>query len=204
MLNLMAESEPTTNDPFAHDDEPRAIDAEIIEAELAPVVESGLPRIRTAPGSVEYQFGSRKRTASVPPSYQVPRRFGTAAILGFTTLMAMMFAIVRFFGGPWWMYVFLSSLIFTTAVAQMVFRMGPRLSSAVSGSVLLPVLTIVTFAIEASKRPNPPSDFWSTLLCTTPVAAIFGALAGYLAGTLGAGVFLVLDQLDSALSRDDE
>ena len=175
-------------------------DAEIIDAEIVPAAVNGLPQIRIATGRDVSRAGLPMLS---PTSYQVPRRFGTAAILGFTTLMAMMFAAVRFFNGPWWLYMFLSSLVFTTAVSQMVFPKSPRLSSVVSGSILLPVIVVIVFAGRAFTQSHlSGNDFIGMIFLTIP-AAIFGAFVGYVAGMLAAGVFLILDRLDSLFSSDD-
>lgn len=196
----MVDNEPSPNDSTTHGQDPSVVDAEIVDVEFTPVAEYGPPPIRVTPAQVDAIVDQSTRS---PASYQVPRRFGTAAILGFTTLMAIMFAAVRFFGGPWWIYMFLFSLVFTTAVSQMVFRMGPRISSVVSGSILLPVLVVIVFVVEAFSHSNLSRVDWLEMILLAVPMAMVGALVGYLAGALGAGVFLILDRLDSLFSRDD-
>ena len=126
--------------------------------------------------------------------YSVPRRFGLATILIVTAVFAVLFSLLRLFNAPPAVYIFL--MVFTViGGAQMIFGKTPRTASAVTGGVLYVVAFIVDMTIWGDVR------FAETLFLGLSCGTVFGALLGYAAGVLIAGVFLVIDKCETWISR---
>ena len=128
-------------------------------------------------------------------TYSVPRRFGLATILIVTAVFAVVFSLLRLFNAPPAAYVFL--MVFTAVIggAQMVFGKTPRAASAVTGSVLYVVLMLVYGIASGDIRYD--GFIFLGLGC----GFVWGAMFGYAAGVLIAGVFLVIDKCDNWISR---
>jgi hypothetical protein len=128
-------------------------------------------------------------------TYSVPQRFGISAILALTTLFAFVFAGLRAFNAPTVLYLFFGTLAVTICLAQMVFGQVPRLSSIASGALLLPFWVFVIAIWEESAGGGRNAIGWAVGLA--PFTLIAGAILGYLAGTVMAGFFLLLDLTQS-------
>src|SRR5262245_16214889 len=128
--------------------------------------------------------------ASRKGTYSVPQRFGISAILALTTLFAFIFAGLRAFNAPAVVYFFFGTLAVSICIAQMVFGKVPRLSSIAAGAVLLPFWTLVMAIIRAD---SVSFDAVAMAISAAPFTLIAGAVLGYLAGTVLAGFFLLLD-----------
>ena len=124
-------------------------------------------------------------------TYSVPQRFGISAILALTTLFAFLFAGLRAFNAPAVFYLFFGTLAVTICLAQMIFGQVPRLSSIASGALLLPFWVLVTAIIEEISGGGYNAIGFA--VASAPFTLIAGAFLGYLAGTVMAGFFLLLD-----------
>ena len=129
--------------------------------------------------------------ASKNGTYSVPQRFGISAILALTTLFAFLFAGLRAFNAPPVFYLFFGTLAVTICLAQMIFGQVPRLSSIASGAILLPFWVFVTAIIDEGSGGGRNAIGWA--VASAPFTLIAGAILGYLAGTVMAGFFLLLD-----------
>jgi hypothetical protein len=93
-------------------------------------------------------------------------------------------------------------LCVATALGQMFLFQGrdPRSASFVVGAVFCALVPLVIFAGEAVAHvPNRLTIGWAMIYMFW--GAIFGALPGYLAGCLVAGVLLVMDLTESFFAR---
>ena len=131
-------------------------------------------------------------------TYAVPQRFGISAILALTTLFAFVFAILKGFEAPAVVYLFFGTLGVTICLAQMFFGRVPRVSSIVSGALLLP-FWVFTTAWAGDSRMS--MHVLNQALIIAPFTLVFGAILGYLTGTVMAGFFLLLDLAQSPKLR---
>lgn len=145
------------------------------------------------------QWPQPKIAASTEATYHVPKRFGMSGMLAITTLMAVIFGVLRNFPGGLnfsfdanaqthpVVYIFLGLLVLATCVAQMLYGDVPRAASCIAGAILFPVCILVVFV-------------WNGMLleavCLLPFLGIAGAGFGYLAGGCTAGCFLLMDKFD--------
>src|SRR6185503_2360481 len=84
---------------------------------------------------------------------------------------------------------------------QMAYGRTARMASAVAGGILLPVFIVMTAIMVCMVRGpyyGPPPD---AILCMLVFSFPFGAFLGYLTGTMAAGIFLVMDLLETHLKR---
>jgi predicted phage tail protein len=133
-----------------------------------------------------------------PPAarvYQVPRRFGLGSLLVVTAFFCGLFAVMRFFRMPPLMMGYFGAQIVAAGVMQFILPKSPRGASALTGAILLPVLTIAYIAYHDGTLG--PDDLIESLFCTVTG----GALLGYSAGVLIAGVFMVMQVADEMISR---
>ena len=135
-----------------------------------------------------------------PAQYVVPQRFGMSAILGIMTALSLLFGIFRLMNAAPVMYLFFGVEALLICVVQMFHGKTPRIASAIAGAIILPAFLIVA-AVYASHRPRGSFD-WDDLLgiaCMCLSSLPIGAFLGYITGTLAAGVFLVMDAIESGL-----
>jgi Clp amino terminal domain, pathogenicity island component len=130
------------------------------------------------------------------PAVGVPRKFSMAVLMMMVTLFAVMFSILRWFGALPVFYGVFGLLVFGVTMGQMVLFGGkyPRAASIWSGAVLLPleIGAINLFSNLISVYYNIAERVFITcfyMLLTVPVGALFG----YLAGGVTAGVVLLLE-----------
>lgn len=136
-----------------------------------------------------------RRPASKP--YGVPRRFGVGTILIVTAAYGVLLAILRLAGWPPGYILWALAFISVVGLGQM-FWFGskrPREASIVTGAVVLPVFLLVWSA--GVNHYEPLASICCGLVCSVP----FGGTAGYLAGGVVAGVFLIMDAVEQALDR---
>ena len=140
-------------------------------------------------------------------TYHVPTRFGMSGLLAITTLMGVVFGILRNFTGglnfhfdPYEethpiAYLFLALLALATCLAQMRYGGVPRAASCAAGAILFPLCICATVLFQWG--------FWVFLqtLCALPLLVIGGAGFGYLAGACTAGCFLLMDSFDTWYAR---
>ncbi|HUY31544.1 MAG TPA: hypothetical protein VMV69_02100 [Pirellulales bacterium] len=147
---------------------------------------------------------SRQPPASLAP-YGVPRRFGIGTIMVVTAAFAGLLALLRSLGAPPIVVGILVAYVSLVGLGQAVLFRGrrPRLASIVTGAVCLVLLGVV--AIAGKGIPLPGRGFsmsaMASLLCAVIWGVPFGAMCGYLAGGVVAGVFLVMDAVDTFLTK---
>lgn len=148
-----------------------------------------------SPTQLETSLLLNVSTPSLTKTYAVPRRFGMGALLAFITLGAVVLGILPRRQTATWVYLFLGVLGVAVCIGQMYFTRAPRLVSIVAGAIFLPLLglrsTLSFIDLGVSRI-----DF--TILLGF-VMAISGGIAGYIAGAVAAGVFLLGDQIESRL-----
>jgi hypothetical protein len=135
-------------------------------------------------------------------TYHVPTRFGISGILAITTLMAILFGIIQrtalnsndiyseaSTGHPL-VYITLSLLIFATCLVQMKYGTVPRMASMATGGLFFTSAVILFCFYD--------QGWWLgfKMLLTLPALIPMGMFLGYLAGTLTAGCFLLVDKLE--------
>jgi hypothetical protein len=127
----------------------------------------------------------------------VPRRFGVGTLLIITTAYAVLFAVMRALEFPPAAFVLVSLFFTAVGLGQMLLFKGrqPRKASVIVGACLYPPLFLGTIILEsgAGHRYHLPPDLGIGVCCSIPS----GAMAGYLAGILIAGVFLVVEKVRS-------
>jgi len=140
-----------------------------------------------------------------PPAkvYSVPRRYDLA------TLMAVTFAYSLLFGAMRWWEASPAAIgsvgLFVTLVGlaqALLFRgKSPRLASVVAGPLAFFVCGIATLLMSPYPRTHEVI-YWTDAVLVLAVGSLCpGAVFGYLAGTLVAGVFLVADLFRKLLRR---
>jgi hypothetical protein len=168
----------------AHDNKP--IRPQIVLAELA----SGNN------GSRLEKWLAEQRTDE---PFGVPSRFGIGTLLVVTAAYGLLLTLLRSLL-DWdpraiaWFVVFVSLV----GAGQMLLfgSRRPRQASLITGAIALPAIILFTFVFHGDGRSPPEA-----LGCSVCAAMLFGAPAGYLAGGVVAGVFLVMDAVQRALTR---
>ena len=128
--------------------------------------------------------------------YQVPRRFGLRSILVVTALFAATLSIIKWTASPIEPFIFYFSLVVVVGGAQVVFERKPRLASIVAGSMFVAVMKFSVIAFHLDLHAVDKGLFMGLLSEGKVIySLLFGALYGYLTGTLLAGLYLVLDAL---------
>ena len=135
-----------------------------------------------------------------PAQYVVPQRFGMSAILGIVTALSLLFGIFRLMNAGPVMYLFFGVEALLICVVQMFHGKTPRIASAIAGAIILPAFLIVA-AVYAPHRPRgrPGWDDALGIACVFLSSLPLGAFLGYITGTLAAGVFLVMDAIETGL-----
>lgn len=139
---------------------------------------------------------NESRKANEP--FGVPRRFGIGTILIVTAAYGVLLAILRLArwdpGAIFWALGFISAV----GLGQMLLfnAKRPREASIVTGAIMFP-LAILGVVLTYETHPYDHMQSLCGLVCAIP----FGAIAGYLAGGVVAGVFLVMDAVEQALAR---
>lgn len=164
-------------------------------ARLPPICRK--PPYRTvtegAPASERVPASEAGRASEGVRVYHVPRRFGLLAVMSFLTAFSLLFALLRFMGYPPAVYMSLGIFGVVIAGLQMSFGKVPRAASVSAGAILLPLNVLIVALLDSG---------WQTvffLLSAFPFMAAAGGFFGYLAGTLVAGLFLILDYWERRL-----
>lgn len=126
--------------------------------------------------------------------FGVPSRFGIGTLLVVTTAYGVFLSVLLALNADRravvWILIFLSLV----GAGQMLLfgSRRPRRASLVAGAIALPILALASSLVHGGDAPPAIG-----LIC----AMMWGAPAGYLAGGIVAGVFLVMDAVDNALKR---
>ncbi|MGA2060474.1 MAG: Clp protease N-terminal domain-containing protein [Thermoguttaceae bacterium] len=130
------------------------------------------------------------------PAVGMPRKFSMAVLMMMVTLFAVMFSTLRWLDASPIYYGIFGVLVFGVTMGQMVLFGGkyPRAASIWTGAVLLPleIGAINLFSNLIRDYHNIFAHLVTTIfymIFTIPVGALFG----YLAGGLTAGVVLLLE-----------
>ncbi len=138
-----------------------------------------------------------------PPRQQtgVPRRFGVGVMLVITTMYAVLFALMSSLRFP--PSIFVATTFFFTGIglAQAVLFKGrnPRVASILAGVVLSPLAIIAGGIVQANVGRGVIEEVDAILVVFLYFLSGIGALPGYLAGGLIAGVFLFLNKVQPPL-----
>jgi hypothetical protein len=122
-------------------------------------------------------------------TYSVPKRFGLAAILAFTTIFAMVCGVMKMLDAPAVAYWYFGTLGIAVSLAQIASKLEPRLVSVIAGAICLPLFMVIHGFLT--------DDFLLKAILATPCLAVFGGFVGYLAGAMAAGIFLVADMIET-------
>lgn len=134
--------------------------------------------------------GSRDGSGS-SGQFGVPRRFGVGTLLTITAIFAALFGMLSALGAHPIEFGGVTLFFVAVALGQAVLFKGkrPREASLLVGGCLLPLVlfveAVVTFFAHGYAAPV------AGMACSLPVLAGVGALLGYLAGGVIAGVLLV-------------
>ena len=206
LLALVAGADPSWSPLFAR----YGIDHERLKntvlqalaSKTAHLLESAIDAILLPPSPEE----KRSAQSAVPwgaswdkkPAVGMPRKFSMAVLMMMVTLFAVMFSILRWFDAWPVFYGIFGVLVFGVTLGQMILFGGryPRAASIWSGAVLLPV-EIGAISLFANLINVYHHNIFERvivtlfyMLFTIPVGALFG----YLAGGLTAGVVLLLER----------
>ena len=131
--------------------------------------------------------------------YAVPKRFGMAGILAITTLMAVLFGVLRYCNAHPAVYIFVGLLALVTCLVQMRYGEVPRVASILAGAVFMPICVLATFVVASILDDRVDLDDIGWVICTAPFWAVAGAFFGYLSGACTAGLFLLMDLIEPHL-----
>ena len=126
------------------------------------------------------------------PAVGVSRKFSMAVLMMMVTLFAVLFSTLRWLDAHPVFYIVFGVLIFGVAMGQMFLFGGkyPRAASVWSGAMLLPLeIGVISLLLHG---PVSIEGFFLTVFYMI-FAVPLGALCGYLAGGLAAGVVLLLE-----------
>jgi hypothetical protein len=141
--------------------------------------------------------GDNQVSLAQPPKkvYSVPRRYDIATLLAVTLAYALLFGMTRLFQWQPVDSLVVAGFLTAVGVGQAVLFHGksPRAASAIVGAFLhaAPVLAMAVI------QPGSPFD----LILIFTICLVQGAIFGYVAGVLVAGVFLVAHGFRAAVRR---
>jgi MFS family permease len=146
-----------------------------------------------------------------PPRKQtgVPRRFGVGTLLVIVTMYAVLFTVLQKTDPAFFVLVVVFVTIIGLSQAILFKGHDPRLASMVTGmalGTLLPIVTSVVVLVVAIIHGDVTEGLGAavfTIFLGVPVGAGFGVVAGYLAGLLIAGVFLLFNKIQPPLEDPD-
>ena len=123
-----------------------------------------------------------------------------------TTLAALLMSLLRGCGaGPAVYFMIITFLAGAMAGQVLLFRgRGPIKAAMWTGAVLLPAQTVVLLLWWQSRRPAAPEQLGASLpgyLCLCVALAPVGAIFGAVAGTVGGGLYLFVEEVFLALTR---
>ena len=129
--------------------------------------------------------------------YQVPRRFGLRTILVVTGSFAALLSAVQWTNTSLVDLILYASFVVVVAGSQIVLERSPRLASILAGACFLSILKIATLIIAGGLAEMINTGPFIGLFSEGRFIflPLFGALLGYLAGTILAGLYLVIDTI---------
>ncbi len=129
------------------------------------------------------------------PAYGAQRVFDLFTLMAITLAFGLLFGALKALGAIPEVFFGVTSFITFVAIGQMLFFGGksPRIASLVGGPIAL-ALTVTCLGIWHGRWA-----IWE-VVCSSPL----GAPAGYLAGGMVAGVFLLADLLRHKFTRRED
>jgi hypothetical protein len=117
-------------------------------------------------------------SSAATAQYAVPQRFGMAGILALTTLMAVMFGLLRSVGAHPFAYVFVGVLAIVTCLVQMRYGEVPRVASMIAGAIVMPLcaLGFGLAVVAVDDWVSFDDSYW--FVCMLPFLAAVGAPFG--------------------------
>jgi hypothetical protein len=133
------------------------------------------------------------------PAAGVPRRFGIGVLMLLVAMYAVLFSAMSVMGASPAVFVPIAAFITIVGLGQvLLFRSRyPRAASIYSGAVALPLVMLAVIVVAVTVEPGPFrhwGPFLALLFAVVFAAIPLGAMFGYLAGGLTAGVFLLIEQ----------
>ena len=134
---------------------------------------------------------------AAPEIYSVPRRYDLATLFVMSLAFALLFGGMRLLNWPPQAALLTGLYISLVGLGQAILFKGsaPRLASVIVSTVYWPIL-VVFFMVRYGRI--------AYVLNGAVIAAIWGAVVGYFAGTLIGGVFLVAEAVRSRLGSFEE
>ena len=128
------------------------------------------------------------------PAYGAQRVFDLFTLMAITLAFGLLFGAMKALGAGPEIFFGVTSFVTFVAIGQMLFFGGnsPRISSLVGGPIAA-AFTVTSLGMWYGRGRWP---IWE-VVCALP----FGVPAGYLAGGMVAGVFLIADLLRHKLTR---
>lgn len=130
----------------------------------------------------------------------VPRRFGVGVLLILVTFFSVLFAFLRGFDYGPKVCAVVGVLFVGVAAGQSLLFGGrrPREASLLVGALLFPLemlaLAVYEHVVDEFSRGSIAEDIIAGFFCSIPAGALFG----YFAGTLTAGIFFVMGRWSKA------
>jgi hypothetical protein len=151
-------------------------------ASLKAMLDAVEGRTTTAPQAIPHEAG-------------VPRQFGIGMLLAITTMYAVLFAILRAYNARPSDYIVAGLFFMAIGLAQMfLFKaQGPRRASVIAGACILAAWSAINYFLGYADLLGPVE--------VTILGAILGALEGYVAGVIIAGIFLLADKAEYFLRK---
>ena len=141
------------------------------------------------------QFWKAMLATLSEPAHGAQRVFDLFTLMAITLAFGLLFGLLKALGASPEVFFAVTAFVTFVAIGQMLFFGGnsPRLASLVGGPIAL-ALTLISVSIWYNS--------WAIVqfVCSLPL----GVPAGYLAGGMVAGVFLIADLLREKLSRHKE
>lgn len=128
---------------------------------------------------------------AAPREVGVPRRFGIGVAMIIMVMYAVLFSTLQALNFSPVPFVLVAAFFTVVGLGQMVLYGGnrPRAASIVAGAVFLPFCCVgCAFYFE-------PAFFPEAFMLALTIIPLVGALCGYLAGVLTAGVFFTMDRI---------
>ena len=140
------------------------------------------------------------------PAIGVPRRFGVFLMMLMVTLYAVLFSLLTMLRASTLVFVLLALLFTGIGIGQAVLFGGryPRAASIWVGSILVPIEVCVWGMCQAGALYHGSLRGVEILLAIFIFCIPFGAVFGYLFGTLTAGGFWLVDWYEKRHTATDE
>lgn len=118
----------------------------------------------------------------------MPSKFGVGLLLFFLTLFSVSFFILGALDVPPVAILFLTLLLTVVGFGQILWPDYPRTASTLGGAMFVPLFSLAILIWERANYRSwlSVAEAAPMVFCIAPVGAMFG----YLAGTLLAGIFL--------------